>query len=294
MFIKRSYIQHFPLNQEIGKSHLAWTVGLLTVLMVLVLIGFLALYTPNLSSSQQTFTIEIPTVEDSIQSESVTKKILNVLENFPTFKEAKVIEKEQLISLLDPSLVAMDGIKDLRFPIFIDATFENSPLIDLKSLTHQLRQIVAGIHVEPHNRWQNMVNATSRAAQTLGVVLVSFIFAIMMMVISLVTRATLVAYHPIVDSLRLMGAKNAFIASQFQKQAFKSSLLGGTLGLFVGIVLIYFLKSLPHFLGLPILFLDFFTFKTLLYFLILPFGIALFSIIVARLTVARLLYLLEK
>jgi cell division transport system permease protein len=263
--------------------------------MVLLLIGFLGIYTSSLSlSSYQTFTIEIPTVENSEQSELLTRKVLNVLETIPTLKETKIIEKEQLISLLDPSLVQTDIIKDLGFPVFIDATFEDSPLIDLQSLTHQLRQVVAGVLVEPHARWQSMVSTANRTIQTLGWVFVGFIFSIMMTVISLVTRATLISHLPIVDSLRLMGAKNAFIASQFQKQAFKSSFLGGSVGLVIGIILIYFLKSLPHFLGLPTFFLDFLTFKTLPYFLILPFGIALMSIIVARLTVSRLLYLLEK
>lgn len=295
MLIKKAPIPYFPFSQEMNKSYLAWIIGLLTILVVLTTSGFLTLSNPTqFSNSEQMLTIMVPGLENSKHSEEAIKNILIVLESFPNFQEAKVVEKEQLINLLEPSLIHMDHIKALNFPTLIDVTFNSSSLIDLKNLTYKLRQFVAGIQIEPHTGWHHLIATSDKAIITLGWALVVFIIFIILVVISLITKFTLMAYRPIVDSLRLMGANNGFIASQFQKQAFKSSFLGSSCGIVIGILIIYSLISLSHLFELPVFSSAFFTMKSFLYLLLFPIAISLLSIIIARLTVIYTLYLLEK
>ena len=293
---KKSFIQQFPLNQDVGQTYLSWTVGLLSVVMVFILTGFFSFYDPYTDlNSEPSFTIEIPFLSENPDHSSVlVERVLVFLKTVPALKKIEVVEKDDLLKLLEPWVNNQSNLADLNLPVFIDITVDNSIPLDTKLLTHQLRQIAAGIHVEPYGRWKSMVKIHHRTFQVLALGCVGLILSIMMILVSLVTKTSLMAYRSIVDILRLMGAKNAFIARQFQTQAFTSCLKGGFAGLIFGLIMVYGLSILPQIIGLPVLFEPLLRFNLLPFFLFLPFVTAFVSALVSRMTVSRLLYSLER
>lgn len=293
---KKSFIQQFPLKQDVGQRYLSWTMGLLTLVMVFILTGFFLFYDPysNLDS-QPSLTIEIPFLHESPdQSSILVEKVLAFLKTIPALQKIEKVEKETLLKLLQPWVSPSHPLEDLRLPIFIDVTLDDTVAVDINFLSQKLRQIAAGIHVEPYSRLYSIVKIHHRTFQVLALGGLGLILSIMMMLVSLVTKTSLLAYHSIVDSLRLMGAKNAFIARQFQTQTFTRCLKGSFAGLVLGLVTVYGLTLLPQVIGGPLLFDPWLRIDLLPFFLLLPFVTAFVSTIVSRLTVSRLLRSLER
>lgn len=298
MFFKKNTLQNFPLNHDVGRRYLPWMAGLLTVLMILISSCFLAFYQPLIgfeSAPNHTFTLEIPIANQTSEHlQNLTQKVLAALHEFPHLEDVKIIQKEYLLSLLEPWIGNSQDLQDLSLPIFIDVTFDQNHPVDIKALIYRLRQIAAGIRIEPHSRWQTLIHNTHQAIQIVAIGLLSFILIILMMIISLLTKTSLMAYRDIIENLRLMGAKNSFIAGQFQTQAFKGCLQGGFMGLALGLILVYVLNNLPSLLGHPIGVTPIMTLSNLGLFSLLPLLIAMISIVVARITVMRLLRLFDQ
>ena len=293
---KKSFIQKFPLKQDVGRTYLSWTVGLLSIVMVFILTAFFAFYTPSADlGPAPSFTVEIPLLhEDQVQTTVLVEKVAAFLKTIPGLQKIEIVEKSELLKLLEPWVTTQQPLEDLKLPIFIDVTLGNDSVIDIKSLTRQLRQLAASIHVEPYDRWHSTAAIYNHTLQSLTLGCIGFIMIIMMMLVSLVTKTSLMAYRPIVDILRLMGAKNTFIARQFQTQALISCLKGGFSGSFLGLLIIYGVSFLPQLVGMPILSKSVLKGQFLPFFIFLPFIIALVSVIVAWVTVNRLLYTLEQ
>ncbi|RZI47061.1 cell division protein FtsX [Candidatus Finniella inopinata] len=291
---RNTSLHQFPLNQDGGQTYLSWAVGFLSIIIVFMVMGFLSVYDPD-TGSNPTFTVEIPLIEkDPEQSAVLLEKVSTFLKTIPSLQKIEVVERSELINLLGPLANDLNTVEDLPLPILIDVTLDSKVPVKIKGLTQQLRQIAAGIHVEPYAKWHSMVQIHNRTLQTLVLGGIILILMIMMALVSLVTRTSLTAYRSIVDILRLMGARNTFIARQFQNKTFLSCLKGSFIGLVISLVVLYCLSMLPPLLSSPLLFEPLITFYQLPFFLLLPLVTAIVSAFVSYLTVLRLLHHLEQ
>ena len=298
MFFNKNTIQQFPLQQEGNQRYLPWVMGSLTVLVILITACFLSFDHPlkgGIGPQSPTLTVEIPFTDSSHSSfQETTQKVLTVLQELPHLENVRVIPKQELLALLDPWLGDTEDIKDLDLPILIDVTFTNPEALDVADLTQRLRQITAGIRVETHSHWQGLITNTYQAIEMVSMGLILFVFIVLAVVMSLVTRASVVAYRSIIDTLRLMGAKNSFIAKQFQSHMYKSCLQGGFVGWAGGIGLVFFLNNLPQLLGHPLVVASMITWQNVCFFAFLPIVMAVFSVLITRITVTRLLRLFDQ
>lgn len=307
-------IQDIPMAQDVGRQYLPWIIGLLILLLLLVFAcgssvgGTLLRWHGGLNNK---FTIEIPFSETSFaiaqKSEHIDKtpaemmrlsapvqQVLNFVRNIPGVLSAEVVESEHLFSLLQPWIGQTDLLKDLQMPILIDLSIDPNAAIDYENMRQSLKSISGGIRLEAHARWQQMLTVMGQAIKTLSYAIVGFILGAIFIVISLITKSSLSAHKESIDILRLMGAKNSYVASQFQFQVFRACFQGGIIGIFFALPILYFLSWLAQYLGIPEIFKDMPSSEVVVSVFILPFIVSVFSMLVSRLTVLRTLTRMDR
>jgi cell division transport system permease protein len=322
LFFKKG-IQDIPMTQEAGRQYLPWIIGLLILLLLLVFScassvgGTLLRWYGGLNNK---ITIEIPFSETSfsgmpktrapansenpVASEKIptemgkfsapVQQVLSFVRNIPGVLRAEVVEAEHLLSLLQPWIGQTDLLKDLQMPILIDLDIDPNVVIDYENIKQYLKSISGGIRFEAHTRWQHMLTVLGQAIKTLSYVIVGFILGTIFIVISLITKSSLAAHKENIDVLRLMGAKNSYVASQFQAQAFKACFQGGLIGIFFALPILYFLSWLAQYLGIPEIFKDMPSPEVVGAIFVLPFIVSLFSTLVSRFTVLRTLARMDR
>ncbi len=292
-------IQEIPTNQESGRQYLPWIIGLLVLLLLLVLAcatsigGTLIRF--HSGTNNDKMTVEIPIIEGGSASTSPTiQQVMSILQTIPGIQRAEIVDGDRLLSLLKPWVGQIDLLRDLQLPALIDIDLDPAVPLDIAAVTQQLREISAGIRIEPHARWHQMLVSLGQAIKSLSYVIIGFIICSIFVVISLITKSSLSTNREIIDVLRLMGARNSYLAKQFQIQAFKTCFQGGIIGIVFALPIIYFLSWFAGYLGIPEIFKNMITPEIVVIFVCLPFIVSVLSMVVSRLTVLRTLRRMDR
>lgn len=313
LFFKKG-IQDIQMTQEAGRQYLPWIIGLLILLLLLVFScassigGTLLRWQGGLNNK---ITIEIPFSETSFSSgqkqepagrvptemarlSTPVQQVLSFVRNVPGILRAEVVDGEHLLALLQPWVGQTELLKDLQMPVLIDLDVDPNVTIDYENIKQYLKSISGGIRFEAHTRWQRMLTVLGQAIKTLSYAIVGFILGTIFIVISLITKSSLATHKENIDILRLMGARNAYLASQFQSQAFKACFQGGLIGILFALPILYFLSWLAQYLGLPEIFKDLPSPEVVTAIFILPFMVSIFSMLISRFTVLRTLKRMDR
>ncbi|MDR2464563.1 MAG: hypothetical protein LBD36_03085 [Holosporales bacterium] len=241
-------------------------------------------------------TVEIPVDLQSINNqEQITNKVMQELNSMPEVLKIQRVDPEKLKAML--TLWAGDkGISntDLHVPVLLDVEFNSSNQIDIENIKQKLRQISMDINIENHNTWAQKLVVFGKSLKLVTMVIGSFILLCTIIIVILVTKSALQAYYSTLDILRLLGAKNAYIARIFQNQILKSSFYGGICGVCLSIPTVYAFVIVLKYLGLEGL-----TWSTMLWHITIvvigvPIIVAFIGVLVSRITVHVHLRLLDK
>jgi cell division transport system permease protein len=308
---KRHFLPHaiedIPISQEGTSPFFPWVMGLFTLFLAVILACTLSVGGTFLRWNQELtnkFTIEIPNITvvqstalDSNQMTeqafpSILQSVMDVLKTYPNIVKAEVVEQEHLLALIKPLIGNIELLGNLQLPILVDMETLSSSDFPLTELQEKLKTISDLIRIEPHIRWQQTLYTFGKATQALSYAMMAFIMSIIFIVVAFVTRSILSTYEPQINVLRLMGAKNSYIAKHFQKYTFMHCLKGGSMGALGALPVVFGLSFFAKKLGLEI-FKDIFSLKLILLCALLPVCLAILSLIVSRITVIRTLVQLE-
>jgi cell division transport system permease protein len=301
------FIEDIPISQEGKRPFLPWIMGLFTLFLVVVLACTLSLGGTFLRWNQQLtnkFTIEIPNVTiiqnptdaaDSHQNlpSTAVQAVMEILKTYPSIIKAEVVEQDRLLNLIKPLIGNIELLNDLQLPILVDMETLSSADFPVQELREKLKPISELIRVEPHARWQQTLYTFGKGIQTLSFGMMTFVIMMIFLVVGFVTRSSLATYEPQINVLRLMGAKNSYIAGHFQKHTFLHCLKGGGLGALAALPMVYGISFFAKKIGLPELFKDIISLELLILCAALPLSLAVLSIIVSRITIVRTLARLE-
>jgi cell division transport system permease protein len=305
-------IEDIPISQEGSRPFLPWIMGLFTLFLVVVLACTLSMGGTFLRWNHQLtnkFTIEIPNVtvvspEDQHPQQDLTQahpnplptmlqSVMDVLKTYPSIVKAEVVEQDHLLNLVKPLIGNVELLGDLQLPILVDMETLSSADFPLDDLRQKLKPISDLIRVEPHARWQQTLYTFGKAIRTLSYAMMAFIVAMIFVVVGFVTRSAVSAYESQINVLRLMGAKNSYIAGHFQRHTFMHCLKGGGVGALLALPIVYSLSVFAKTLGLTDLFKDIISAELLILCAALPVCLAILSLVVSRITVVRTLAHLE-
>ncbi len=188
----------------------------------------------------RTATVRISAPDGQMQAQ--TKVVLGVLKTTPGIKSARAMTDAEQRKLLAPWFGPDLPLASLPIPRLIEVT-ENASGPDVIGLRLRLAAEAPGAVFDDHTRWRRpLINAANRLRllTSLSIGLIALLTAAM---ITLAANASLAANATVISVLRLVGAKDAYIARAFVRRFTLRALSGASVGTLVAMFAVYLLPS---------------------------------------------------
>ncbi len=180
----------------------------------------------------RTATIRLSAPVEQVQIQ--TDAILSVLETTPGIASFRAIDDAETRALLEPWFGPGLPIEALPIPRLIEVV-EASPGYDAEGLRQRLAAEAPGALLDDHTRWRRPLAEAAGRIRLLGVLSIALIGATMAAMITLAARAALAANAEVIRVLRLVGAKDSYIARAFVRRFTLRTLAGATVGAAAGL-----------------------------------------------------------
>ncbi|NJM81812.1 MAG: cell division protein FtsX [Tabrizicola sp.] len=181
----------------------------------------------------QTATIRLSAPPEQMQIQ--TDGVLSLLSETPGVASFRALDDTEQRKLLEPWFGPDLPLEDLPMPRLIEVV-EDAQGYDDEGLRQRLAAEAPGAVLDDHTRWrQPLVEAASRL-RLLGVLSILLIGAAMAAMITLAANASLAANAEVIRVLRLVGAKDSYIARAFVRRFTIRALTGALVGACAGLV----------------------------------------------------------
>jgi cell division transport system permease protein len=229
-----------PLKRDQSSRFLPLLVGFMVFLAALALSSALAMNTV-VTSWQSAFTgkltVQIPAAEEGgeeLQRERIAA-IADLLKMQAGVEEVELLGEAETRALIEPWLGDVASLDELPLPALIAVTLEEEAAPDLTSLSIRLQEAAPGAVLDDHQQWLGEILTNLRSLQILSLSLLAVVGAAAMLAVVYVTRTGLAIHHEVIELLHLIGAKDIYVARQFQRQALLLGLTGGVIGLLLAL-----------------------------------------------------------
>lgn len=167
---------------------------------------------------------------------------LEILRQTPGVAEARALDDAEQQALLLPWLGPDLDLAALPVPQLIEV-IADQPAYDAAGLRARLSAELPAATLDDHTAWRAPLIAAATRLRIIGVAVVLIIGAAMAAMITLAAQASLAANVQVIQVLRLIGAKDVYIARAFVRRQTLRAGLGAIIGVIVGAILIFLL---PH------------------------------------------------
>jgi cell division transport system permease protein len=192
----------------------------------------------NELAQSSTLRISAPAGEVATQTEAA----LNVLRTTPGIVDARALSLDEQRALLTPWFGPDLPIQDLPLPQLIDIT-ETDEGYDAAGLRLRLAAEAPAAVLDDHARWRKPLIDAAGRLRILGWAAILLIAAASAAMVTLAANAALAANAQVIAVLRLVGAKDSYIASAFVRRFALRALTGAAFGTLVGIVALVVVPS---------------------------------------------------
>ena len=233
-----------PLGRDASGRFVPWIVGFMVYLAALAVAGALTL--GNVAQRWQagisgTLTVQIAPPESVPESapasgdmaaarEARIEQVLAVIRATPGIAGVEVLGPAAMDRLLEPWLGPGSADLGLPIPDLISVTLRPGIQVDLPALSAAIAEAVPGAEVDDHRRWLEDLAVFVRSVELLAAVVVSLVCLAAVLTVVFVTRTGLAVHRRVIEIVHLIGARDAYIAGQFQEHALRLGLIGGVAG----------------------------------------------------------------
>ena len=189
-------------------------------------------------AQSSTLRISAPAGEVATQTEAA----LRVLRTTPGIVDARALTLEEQRALLLPWFGADLPIEDLPLPQLIDIT-ETGEGYDAAGLRLRLAAEAPAAVLDDHARWRRPLIDAAGRLRLLGWAAILLIVTATAAMVTLAANAALAANAQVIAVLRLVGAKDTYIASAFVRRFALRALTGAAFGTVLGIVALFLVPS---------------------------------------------------
>jgi cell division transport system permease protein len=162
--------------------------------------------------------------------DATVEKAASVARAFPGIGDVRSYTKEESTRLLEPWLGSGLSLDELPVPRLIVVTIARGAAPDIPQLRRMLATEVPGAVLDDHRGWIERMGTMAGTAVGFGVAILLLMIAATVLSVSFATRGAMAANKPVIEVLHFVGARNAYIASHFQRHFWLLGLQGGALG----------------------------------------------------------------
>jgi cell division transport system permease protein len=240
-----------PLRHDAPARFLPWIIALMVYLAAMGGVGLIWLgemlsqWDASLAGD---LTLQIP----ADTSQPRIEMALGALRQTKGVISAQLLRPQDTSKLLQPWLGNNVAIADLPLPHLIDVRVDPRMTIDYATLRGQLDSIIAGSQLDNGRSWLGSVRDFALRVEgviTAGVLAVT---ALIVTVVIFAARIGLAINRSDIELLHLLGARDAYVARQFQVHALFLGLRGGMIGAIGAALTVAILGLAAHMLALPV------------------------------------------
>lgn len=243
-----------PLARDASSRFLPWLIAFMVWLAAMALAAVMVLSAAGdqwRRSLTGSVTVQIVPTEttDAGTMEARVNTALVLLRATPGVISANAVSADRIAALLEPWLGrnALSESIGLPIPRLIDVSVEpetSNIAVDLGTLAAQLAETVPGASLDDHGQWLDRLIALARAIEAIGFAILIVISLAAIATVVFATRTGLAIHHDVIELLHLIGARDDFVARQFQLNALWLGLKGGATGVVLAVGTLLILGSL--------------------------------------------------
>jgi cell division transport system permease protein len=172
--------------------------------------------------------------------EADVKQAAEIARATPGIAEVRPYTAEESARLLEPWLGSGLALDALPVPRIIVLRVASDERPDLAALRTALTAKVAAVTVDDHRGWIDRMRAMANTAIAGGIGILVLVLVATVLSVAFATRGAMATNRPIVEVLHFIGARDAFIAGEFQRHFLRLGLIGGALGGFAAMAVLAF------------------------------------------------------
>ena len=236
------------------KGNASWLTGMASAAM-----AFIAVFALTLSLAigrladywsldlARTATVQIVASESDLAAQ--TEATLRVLRTSPGIESANVLGETEQLALLAPWLGNDLSAGTLPIPNLIDVRFSAiGP--DVDSLKLRLEAEAPGATFDDHSYWRAPVLAASKRLKLMVSISLALTAVITVIIVVLSAHNALSSNQTIIRTLRLLGARDSYIARAFVRRITLRATFGAVLGMIAALVAVFTFPTQPEQNGL--------------------------------------------
>nr|WP_076364779.1 cell division protein FtsX [Phaeovulum vinaykumarii] len=176
----------------------------------------------------RTATVRISAPE--AQLEAQTRAVLAILDTTPGIETARALDAAEMRGALEPWFGPDLPIETLPLPQLVEIIESPERPFDAEGLRLRLAAEVPGAVLDDHTRWRRPLVEAAGRIRLLGLMALGLIGAAMAGLITLAAQAALAANGQVIRVLRLVGARDTFIARAFVRRFTSRGFVGALVG----------------------------------------------------------------
>ncbi len=235
-----------PLEDMPAGRFLQWSSAALVYLAVIAfaLAGIADAQLDAFKREPRIVTVALPPNPDAAIAKGEIRKVLDLLRGQPGVAYASLIDEQEIGSLVQPWLDLEGAEPDapsgraglgILLPRLIDIAYNPGAAVDLDGLASELDALVPGTTIGDAGLLQRSQERLADVLRTAGAAVG---LALLFGVVGLAAWLTRLSFKQLVhavDLLRSMGAKDRYIAQQFEQHALGRALRGTLVGFVAGL-----------------------------------------------------------
>ena len=233
--------QDIPLRRDGTARLLPWLIAPTVFLAAIAIAAMLALggalqeWDRGLAG---TMTIELP---PDASSDASVNAVVALLRRTQGIAGAAPLDRVAEGRLLAPYLGTAVAPEELELPRLVDVRVAAGGALDVAALRAKLAQAAPGAVLDDHQQWLDRLYALALSVEAAALAIVAMVSAAAVLTVVFTTRAGLAVHRDVIELLHMMGARDRYIARQFQREALRLGFTGGVGGLILAAATIWLL-----------------------------------------------------
>jgi cell division transport system permease protein len=145
-------------------------------------------------------------------------------------EDVRTYSRKESERLLEPWLGPGLSLDELPVPRMIAIRLASGAAPDTAVLRQALSRDVAGASLDDHRGWIDRMRRMATTAIAGGLMVLGLVLAATILAVAFATRGAMESNRTIVEVLHIVGAKHAYIATQFQRRFLTLGFKGGAIG----------------------------------------------------------------
>jgi len=232
-----------------------------SLIVVITIMAFLAslttgvVYMINQSASAwlqdvaSEVTVQVQPAGDATKTEEKLTRIGDFLSKQIGIADVRVLSKRETSALVEPWLGKVEGLDALPLPRLIAVQLDRDDPPDLPTLSVALEREFEGAMLDDHSRWQAQIRSVTSTLAIAGLGVIALVAMATVAIIVSATRSAMASNRDIVEVLHFVGARDRFIAQQFEKHFQTLGVLAGSAGAGLAALVFLVFPLLPSLFG---------------------------------------------